>query len=124
HHFDDVHARPTGRRDGKARRALGGYRRNPAGEVVVVNHIPGIVERAITDAFDIDFDRRARRTALWRNLNGHVEVEGHLGEKPRPLLQHDLVQEAVVLRRDEAHHEPSRGVGFGPGNLVGDWREI
>ena len=64
-HLQDVIADIAGGRNREARLATRGHRRHPAGEIVVVEKLPGIVERTPADALDGECDRRAHRPALW-----------------------------------------------------------
>jgi len=118
-HLQDVHAGPAGRRNRKAREAVRCYRGDPPGEIVVVEQIPRIDERAPTDALCLDGDRRADRPAFWRDLHRHVDRESGLDKEAASLLQHYIVHEAEI-RRNESRIEAPGLVGFQLRDLVGD----
>ena len=119
-HLQDVIPDIAGGRDREARLTMRGHRRHPTGEIVVVEQLPGIVERTPTDTFDRECDRRSHRPALGRNVDRHVDIIGDLRHQPRALLQHDIVHEAEILRRDEARGQPTGLIGFHLGDLIGD----
>ena len=117
-HLDDVLSRTAGRWDGETRRTLRRHRRYPAGEIIVVDHVPRIIERPIADAFDVDPDRRAGGTAFRRHIDRHVEVEADLCEHPVALLQHDVVEKAVIFGRNRSRRQAARSVRARLGDLV------
>ena len=113
----------SGRRDGEARGALRRHRRHEAGEHVVVKQHPAAFELAPADALDLDLDRRADRTALRTDDPcGHVEIERRLGEQTVALLDHHVVQEAEVLRCNEACRDASGLVALHRRDPVGGRR--
>ena len=111
-HLQDVIAGIAGGGDREARLAMRGHRRHPAGEIVVVEQLPGIVERTPADALDGECDRCADRPALGRNIDRHVDRIGDLRQQAGALLQHDIVLKAEIIRRRKACGEAPLGIAL------------